>query len=183
MTGFPWQFPQEKPHRRGRRMVRLGRSGLDRRGVTAVEFALEAPVFFVMIFGLLNLGWLGYVEYVLNHGVELSARYASIAASGAFVVKRAGGGFSCPSATVIQGRFADAVSPPIGAAAVPAVAVNWGGALDDVCTPGTNSSSIPGAWVTVSAQYDWSPLLLGFLFTRGFVLSAQSTSPIIFGSS
>jgi len=164
-------------------MSRVGRFSLDRRGVTAVEFALEAPVFFIMIFGLLNLGWLGYVEYVLDHGVELSARYASIAASAAFVDQQAGGGFICPSVSAIQSRFASAVSPPVGAASVPAVSVSWGGTPDNICTPSASTPAIPGAWVTVSAQYDWSPLLIGFLFTHGFLLTAQSTSPIIFGSS
>lgn len=163
---------------------RFGRLWNDRRAVTAVEFALEAPALFVMLFGLMNLGYLGYVEYVLNRGVEVSARYASIVATRAFVAERSGkaAGFACPASGAIQNVFAGTVSPPIATTAVPTLSVGWGGTLGNVCSPVSDDSSIPGAFVTVSVSYDWSPLLIGFLFDHGIDLHARSTSPIIFGT-
>jgi Flp pilus assembly protein TadG len=50
----------------------------DVRGVTAVEFAMTAPVFFVMIFGIIEAGLLLWTQLGLQHGVELAARCASI---------------------------------------------------------------------------------------------------------
>lgn len=162
----------------------LARLRRDRHAVTAIEFAFEAPALFIMLFGLMNLGYLGYVEYVLNRGVATSARYASIAATRAFVAERSGQatGFVCPAADAIQTIFAGAVSPPIAASVVPTLSVSWGGTLEDACPTGASGVSIPGAFVTVSATYEWSPLLLGFLFDHGFDLRAQATSPVIFGN-
>lgn len=157
----------------------------DRRAVSAIEFAIEAPALFVMVFGVLNLGYLGYVEYVLNRGVAISARYASVAASLSFVAERSGqsAGFVCPAAGAIQSVFAGAVSPPIAAAAVPVLSLSWGGTLDGICDPGMSGAALPGAFVSASATYSWSPLIIGFLFDGGFDLQARATSPVIFGNS
>jgi len=50
----------------------------DVRGVTAVEFAVTAPVFFLMIFGIIEAGLLLWTQLGLQHGVELAARCATV---------------------------------------------------------------------------------------------------------
>lgn len=50
----------------------------DRRGVTATEFALLAPVFFMFLIGLLDLGQSIYGQVVLNGAVAKAARSSSL---------------------------------------------------------------------------------------------------------
>ena len=49
----------------------------DRRGVTAVEFAIVAPVMLLLIFGLLDLTFQAYVQSVLDGAVNAAARAAT----------------------------------------------------------------------------------------------------------
>ena len=50
----------------------------DERGATALEFAILAPVFFLLIFGIIALGMLFWTQVGLQHGAEMAARCASI---------------------------------------------------------------------------------------------------------
>jgi Flp pilus assembly protein TadG len=50
----------------------------DERGATALEFAILAPVFFLIIFGIIALGLLFWTQVGLQHGAEMAARCASI---------------------------------------------------------------------------------------------------------
>lgn len=50
----------------------------DRSGVTIIEFALVAPVFFLMVFGCLDVGQLVYMTGVLDGAVEKAARDSAI---------------------------------------------------------------------------------------------------------
>jgi Flp pilus assembly protein TadG len=50
----------------------------DRRGATALEFALLAPVFFLLVFGIIALGMLFWTQVGLQHGAEMAARCASV---------------------------------------------------------------------------------------------------------
>ena len=50
----------------------------DRRGVTVVEFALVAPVMLLMIMGLGELAYEGYVESVLTGAVQKAGRDSTI---------------------------------------------------------------------------------------------------------
>jgi Flp pilus assembly protein TadG len=47
-------------------------------GVTAVEFAITAPVFLMVIFGILELGALLWTQLGLQHGTEMAARCARV---------------------------------------------------------------------------------------------------------
>jgi Flp pilus assembly protein TadG len=53
---------------------RLRRS--DRRGVAAVEFALVAPLFFLLVLGMLEFGRMVMVQQVLTNAVREGARVA-----------------------------------------------------------------------------------------------------------
>ena len=50
----------------------------DERGATALEFAILAPVFFLIIFGIIAFGLLFWTQVGLQHGAEMAARCASI---------------------------------------------------------------------------------------------------------
>jgi Flp pilus assembly protein TadG len=53
----------------------------DQSGTTAPEFALTAPVFFLFIFGVIEVGLLFWTQIGMQHGAEMAARCASINAA------------------------------------------------------------------------------------------------------
>lgn len=61
-----------------RAMIRQGALLCDSAGVTAVEFALIAPVFLMIIAGSLDLGQMVYAKSVLDGAVEKAARDSSL---------------------------------------------------------------------------------------------------------
>jgi Flp pilus assembly protein TadG len=50
----------------------------DESGTTAIEFALTAPVFFLFIFGIIEIGLLLWTQIGIQHGAEMASRCASI---------------------------------------------------------------------------------------------------------
>jgi Flp pilus assembly protein TadG len=58
--------------RRARRLLR------DRRGVSAVEFGMTAPILFLVVFGTLQVAQGYYVSTVLNGAVNAAARKSSL---------------------------------------------------------------------------------------------------------
>jgi Flp pilus assembly protein TadG len=50
----------------------------DKSGATALEFALCAPAFFMLVMGIVELGLLVWMQLALQQGVEAAARCASI---------------------------------------------------------------------------------------------------------
>lgn len=56
----------------------LGRIRRDRRGLGAVEFALVAPAFLLLIFGMFQLGILFLANHGLRNAVAEGARHATI---------------------------------------------------------------------------------------------------------
>lgn len=75
-------------------------------GATALEFALCAPAFFMLVMGIVELGILVFMQLSLQQGVEAAARCASINHT------------TCGNATQIQ-SYASAqsygVTPPVAA--------------------------------------------------------------------
>ena len=61
-------------------------------GTTAIEFALTAPVFFLLVFGIVEAGRLMWTQVALQHGVEMAARCASL--------KTADNPNPCPGASI-----------------------------------------------------------------------------------
>jgi Flp pilus assembly protein TadG len=59
-------------------MTRLGRLWRDRSGASALEFALVAPLFILLITGIFQMGMGFYANAGLRSGVEAAARYAQI---------------------------------------------------------------------------------------------------------
>jgi Flp pilus assembly protein TadG len=56
----------------------LARIARDKRGASALEFALIAPAFFLFIFGIIEFGLVFWTQVGLQHGAEMAARCASI---------------------------------------------------------------------------------------------------------
>jgi Flp pilus assembly protein TadG len=50
----------------------------DRRGASAIEFALTAPAFFMVLIALIEGGLLLWTQIGLQHGAEMAARCATI---------------------------------------------------------------------------------------------------------
>jgi Flp pilus assembly protein TadG len=76
---------------------------IDIGGATALEFALCAPAFFMLVMGIMELGLLVWMQLALQQGVEAAARCASIDKN------------TCASATQIQAYAAAqsyGLSPP-----------------------------------------------------------------------
>ena len=48
----------------------------DTRGQALIEFALLAPLFFILVFGIVDLGWMFYVNLTMQHAVREGTRYA-----------------------------------------------------------------------------------------------------------
>lgn len=53
----------------------------DRSGTSAVEFGLTAPVFFLLVFGLIEFGLLLWTQVGMQRGAELAARCATVNAT------------------------------------------------------------------------------------------------------
>ncbi|HEV7342272.1 MAG TPA: TadE/TadG family type IV pilus assembly protein [Sphingopyxis sp.] len=62
-----------------RRLI-INRRGLarDRRGTAMVEFALTAPVFLLLLLGIIDYGWKFYAQHVLQGAVSNAARAATL---------------------------------------------------------------------------------------------------------
>ena len=50
----------------------------DERGVTAVEFAVTSPVYFLMLFGLAQAGMWLWADFTLQRAVDAASRCAAI---------------------------------------------------------------------------------------------------------
>jgi Flp pilus assembly protein TadG len=58
--------------------MRFARICDDERGTSAIEFAITAPAFFLLLFGLIETGLLLWTKVGLQHGSERAARCATI---------------------------------------------------------------------------------------------------------
>ena len=58
--------------------MRFIRALIDQQGTTSVEFALSAPLFALLLAGVMGAGLAFWAQLGLQHGVEMAARCASI---------------------------------------------------------------------------------------------------------
>jgi Flp pilus assembly protein TadG len=109
----------------------------NRRGAAVVEFAIVAPVFFILVFGMIEYGRLVMVQQILTNASREGARFAVVQ--------------STNDTTAVQGVVTDYLtSASIGGS--PTVTVDWPAS-------GGSSSSEP-VTVTVSipfGQVSWLP--------------------------
>jgi Flp pilus assembly pilin Flp len=58
--------------------VKFAKLWQDQSGASALEFGLTAPVFFLLLFGVIEVGLLFWTQIGLQHGAEMAARCASV---------------------------------------------------------------------------------------------------------
>jgi hypothetical protein len=153
----------------------------ERSGVAAIEFAIGAPLLFLIMFGIINLGYFGLSSYDLNQGVIAAARAASIETSNGFAASPnlIGSSSICPTQQHIQTIFQQATTPGIPQASMPSIQIAWGGSMSVICSPAAQVQTLPGGWVSVNVTYNWKPLIGGYLFGNGFPISASSTDQVM----
>ena len=86
-------------------MARVRAKVASERGQTLVEFALIAPVFFILLFGIIDFGMALDHRITLQHAVREGARYAAVVSDCDAIqertAERAGNLISDPSTVVV----------------------------------------------------------------------------------
>ncbi len=130
----------------------------DCRGTAFVEFGLLAPIFFIVIIGILDFGRMGWLSNTVEHAATEGARYAAVRGEGKPNVAT-----SQEIAAFVQSR-AELIPP-----GEMTINVSW--------TPENNKN--PGSTVTVQVTYnDFEYLLVGFLGFDPVDLEGTSTMVI-----
>jgi Flp pilus assembly protein TadG len=93
--------------------VRLGGICRDEKGTTAVEFALTAPLFFMVLLGVIEAGLFTWTRAGLQHATEMAARCATINATTC-------GSVSGTQNFAVQQAFGLSVAPSVFSVSTPA---------------------------------------------------------------
>jgi hypothetical protein len=140
-----------------RRARSADRSRARRRGQATAEFALVAPIFFFMLFAIIDFGRYMYYVQILNNAAREGARYAIVNGSRSFTPVGPGQG----NATV-EGVVRSYAIGVIGADADVEVQSCWKKDFDD-CYPVENPLVLPsntrGSTVHVHVAYKFHPIL------------------------
>ena len=130
------------------------------RGQALAEFALIAPLFFLLLFGIIEVGRFIFYYEVLNNATREGARYAIV--NGANSRTRSTGP-AAPDTTSDDPNGNDVVQR-VRAAAIGVVGTNvavdrcWWYTACDFATHGDGDNA-RGAYVTVAARYTYSTLV------------------------
>lgn len=122
------------------------------RGQGMVEFALVIPVFLLLTFGIIELGWLAYANHALTNATKEGARYAMVHGE--------------RSGTVAT---ADTVDPIITERAG-----RFGSRIDITAVEFTPDAE-PGSQVRVATTYEHEPIVGLIIGAGGFTLTSEST--------
>jgi len=147
----------------------------DRRGTTTVEFAVNAMVLLLFLFGIINLGDLGLTVGTMKRAVEATVRTATVQTSAA--IAQSGNPAACATAAQIIADFnsiASPILPPASAASVsgyPTISYSW--------TNATVATPTPGTTLAVTATFRWVPLGLSSSFGPGIPLTITATQLVI----
>ena len=172
----------------------------DRRGVAAVEFALLAPVFCLLLAGVVDLGGVLYTKFKLDAAVTAGANFAQVSAANAssangqalassiatVVETSQGSGWADdgvvvnngPTATVSGGASssggtasnADLCYCPSGTPG----AFTWGSSMTcGAACPGTNTG-FAGKYVTITASREYAPIFSTYGVVQNNTISASA---------
>lgn len=169
----------------------------DRRGVAAVEFAVLAPVFCLMLAGAIDLGGVLYAEFQVNNAVSAGAAYAQLnatqanstngatlaqnvatvvetqtSASDAVVVNDGPTSIITKGSQAASGAAsnADLCYCPSGSASAP----DWGAALScGAACPGGNTG-YAGKFIAISASTTYAPLFSSYGIVKNGAISAAA---------
>ncbi|HSG85138.1 MAG TPA: TadE family protein [Candidatus Limnocylindrales bacterium] len=130
---------------RGRAVSRRGG-----RGQALAEFALVAPIFFLLLFGVIEAGRFMFYYEVLNHATREGARYAIVNGSNSLY---------CPTGTPAPGSYACDPTGEDVKDRVRSAAFSTLGSSLTVPTPTWAPDNSRGSTVTVTADYAYSTLI------------------------
>jgi hypothetical protein len=149
------------------------------RASAAVEFAINGSVFFLFIFGLINLGDLGISVGMMKHSVEVAVREA-VVQTGVQFVQNGNVAASCATTAQVLGDFNAVAAPVLPAASgsttdgTPVITAVWNNS--------NAANALVGASLTVTARYTWQPIGMPTAFGAGIPLTITSTE-FVNGSS
>jgi Flp pilus assembly protein TadG len=124
-----------------------------RNGVAAVEFALVAPIFFLLVFGLIEFGRMMMVQQALTNAAREGSRVAILSTT--------------KNGAAVEARMRDYLQSVLANAASGEVRIT---------VPGNLGTVTSGATLTVSAEVDyldvsWVPL--GYLGLNPTIAASQ----------
>jgi Flp pilus assembly protein TadG len=168
-------------------------------GIAAVEFAFIVPVFLIMLMGVIDIGQMLFTYYRLDQAVAAGSQYAAL--NGGNVNSTGGGALASSIATIVEDANGSAwandaivvnngpsVTVASGAATSGGTASNadscycptgsganwsWGSAME--CGATCPSSGEAGKFVTITASYDYVPLVRIYNFITNTTLSRTGT--------
>ena len=147
-----------------RRWILRTQKRADEAGSTVVEFALVGTIFFLLIFAIIDFGFLFYARVTLQNAVRQAARYAITGncnnPGNCFVNGGTGNRYS----TIVQTvqNFAFAVPPTsITITCISGSCPNYSGG-----GTGGNAGG-PQDTIQVTAQYTFQPVIIGKFFSGG----------------
>jgi Flp pilus assembly protein TadG len=126
------------------------------RGQSLVEFAITLPVFFALVFGVIDGGRLAYTLVTLDSAVQDGARYAALA--------------STASTAAVQNKVVDSAYLLNVSASAVTVQVNNGAT--------TYTARTSGDRVTLTTTYNYQPIITS-VFGLGFSVSLNSRSDVM----
>jgi Flp pilus assembly protein TadG len=137
----------------------------DQRGTAAVEFALVAPILFLLILGITQFGLTLNNYEMLTSGTAAAARQFSISR-----------GTSTPSSTTTTALY-NAASNLTPASITVTLKVNGSACTgDSACQTALTSGQ--GQPATVTTSYPCNLTVYGYNFAPGCTLTAQSTESV-----
>jgi hypothetical protein len=146
--------------------------------VAAVEFALSGVLLMLFIFGIVNLGMLGFSIAALNHGVQQAARSAAVKAAANFVST---GTYTCPSTTDIEGYFDTYADPPFPSSK-PITTPNYIASPVSLTAAwtnnGTGTTGLQDLYITLTVTYKWRPIGIP-VFPNGIPLQATTVATVL----
>jgi hypothetical protein len=172
---------------RSHRGVFLRRITADRRGASAVEFALIGSIFVVLLLNVIDFAILIWSRMQVDYAAAAAAQAAYNTCSPGFMPAR--GNSNCPSLDSVVETAARSTS--LGGAVTNAPAIE-----EYYCTAGTNlvrvatfpstppatcggveggnPASTPGDYVTVNVSYTFTPLFAGLSLVQEQPLTAMA---------
>jgi Flp pilus assembly protein TadG len=158
------------------RLARIGALAHDRKGVSAVEFGLAAPVFLAALSPVIDLG-LAFSEQIrVNQAVEAGAQYAAVNVyNGTTWSSDVQSAMTNATSLSSDATFSPTVgSTTCGCPNSTNTAIVGGYGTPPACTGSCPDNSIPGYYVTISAQVTYTSLMPYSIITNP-TLSSTAT--------
>jgi len=142
------------------------------KAVAAVEFAMSGLALMMFIFGIVNLGMLGFSIAALNHAVQQAARTAAVKAAANYVST---GTYTCPVTSTIGGYFDKYADPPFPSSQTANTPINLSAKWTD---NGTATTGLEDLYLTLTVTYNWRPIGLP-IFPNGINLQAATVATVL----